>query len=153
MLGNRRRCVIFRGCSNRSQMVDTCQLLKHSNFHSSPRNPRRIQNCPANTLNSCDSATAEKNRWPCRLSWFQLYAVKDCIALCLNQDILARFPAFIFFGSNGGLESIAFDLREGPPWRIVMVDQIAGTESAEEIAPNIAGFIEAIGMETEGQLT
>jgi len=34
-----------------------------------------------------------------------------------------------------------------------MVDQIAGTESAEEIAPNIAGFIEAIGMETEGQLT
>ena len=85
--------------------------------------------------------------------WFQLYTVKDCIALCLNQDILARFPAFIFFGSNGGLESIAFDLREGPPWRIVMVDQIAGTESAEEIAPNIGAFIEAIGMETEGQLT
>ena len=74
--------------------------------------------------------------------WFQLYAVKDCIALCLNQDILARFPAFVFFGSNEGLESIAFDLREGPPWRIVMVDQIAGTESAEEIAPNIGAFIE-----------
>ena len=81
--------------------------------------------------------------------WFQLYAVKDCIALCLNQETLQRFPSFMFFGSNGGLESIAFDLREGPPWRIVMVDQIAGTESAEEIAPNIGAFIEAIGMESE----
>ena len=85
--------------------------------------------------------------------WFQLYAVKDCIALCLNQEILERFPTFMFFGSNGGLESIAFDVREGPPWRIVVVDQIAGTESAEEIAPNIGAFIEAIGTETESQLT
>jgi len=34
-----------------------------------------------------------------------------------------------------------------------MVDQIAGTESAEEIASNIGAFIEAIGMEPEGQLT
>ena len=85
--------------------------------------------------------------------WFQLYAVKDCIALCLNQEILERFPTFMFFGSNGGLESIAFDFREGAPWRIVMVDQIAGTESAQEIAPNIGAFIEAIGMETESQVT
>jgi len=84
--------------------------------------------------------------------WFQLYAVNDCIALCLNQLILERFPTFMFFGSNGGLESIAFDFREGPPWRIVMVDQIAGTESAEEIAPNIGAFIEAIGTETGSQL-
>jgi len=85
--------------------------------------------------------------------WFQLYAVKDCIALCLNREILESFPSFMFFGSNGGLESIAFDLREGPPWRIVMVDRIAGTKSAEEIAPNIGAFIEAIGREDDSQLT
>lgn len=84
--------------------------------------------------------------------WFQLYAVKDCIALCLNQDILERFPTFMFFGSNGGLESIGFDLREGPPWRIVMVDQIAGTESSEQIAPNFRAFIESLGFETDSQL-
>jgi len=83
---------------------------------------------------------------------FQLYAVKECINLCLNQEILKRFPTLLFFGSNGGLESIAFDLREGPPWRIVMVDQIAGAESAEEIAPNMGAFIEAIGVEAESRL-
>jgi len=84
--------------------------------------------------------------------WFQLYAVKDCIDLCLNQRVLEQFPTFMFFGSNGGLESIAFDLRVGPPWPIVMVDQVAGPESAKEIAPNIGAFIESIGIEAEGQL-
>jgi hypothetical protein len=84
--------------------------------------------------------------------WFQLYAVKDCIDLChTNQQVLENFPTFMFFGSNGGLESIAFDLRVGPPWPIVMIDQIAGPESAKEIAPNIGAFIEAIGIEADGQ--
>jgi hypothetical protein len=84
--------------------------------------------------------------------WFQLYATKDCIELWhANQQVLERFPTFMFFGSNGGLESIAFDLRVGPPWPIVMIDQIAGPESAKEIAPNIEAFIEAIGIEAEGQ--
>ncbi|MBI3478537.1 MAG: SMI1/KNR4 family protein [Acidobacteria bacterium] len=83
--------------------------------------------------------------------WFQLYAVKDCIELChTNQQVLECFPTFMFFGSNGGLESIAFDLRIGPPWPIVTIDQVAGPESAKEIAPNMAAFIEAIGLEAEG---
>ena len=84
--------------------------------------------------------------------WFQLYAAKDCIELAhANQWVLEQFPTFMFFGSNGGLESIAFDLRVGPPWPIVMIDQIAGPESAEEIAPHMAAFIEAIGIEAAGQ--
>jgi hypothetical protein len=84
--------------------------------------------------------------------WFQLYPVKDCIDLRhANQHVLENFPTFMFFGSNGGLESIAFDLRVGPPWPIVMIDQIAGPESAKEIAPNMGAFIEAIGIEAEGQ--
>src|SRR5215470_16204689 len=84
--------------------------------------------------------------------YFQLYGVQECIDLCLNQEIRDRFPTLVFFGSNGGLESIAFDLRTGPPWRIVMVDEIAGAESAEEIAPNMEVFIRAIGVEAESQL-
>jgi hypothetical protein len=84
--------------------------------------------------------------------WFQLYPVNDCIDLChSNQNILEQFPTFIFFGSNGGLESLAFDLRVGPPWRIVMIDQIAGPDSARVIAPNMGAFIEAIGLDAEGQ--
>ena len=84
--------------------------------------------------------------------WFQLYPVNDCINLChSNQHVLEQFPTFMFFGSNGGLESIAFDIRVGPPWRIVTVDQVAGAESATAIAPSMAAFIQAIGLEAEGQ--
>ena len=60
--------------------------------------------------------------------WLQLYPTKDCIEFCHNQQVLEQFPTFMFFGSNGGLESIAFDLRVGPPWPIVMIDQIAGPD-------------------------
>ena len=78
--------------------------------------------------------------------------MNDCINLChSNQHVLEQFPTFMFFGSNGGLESIAFDIRVGPPWRIVTVDQVAGAESATAIAPSMAAFIEAIGLEAEGQ--
>jgi hypothetical protein len=31
-----------------------------------------------------------------------------------------------------------------------MIDQIAGPDSATEIAPNMAAFIEAIGLDIEG---
>ena len=79
--------------------------------------------------------------------WFQLYPIEDCIALCHTDEfVLTQFPEFMFFGSNGGLESIAFDLRVGPPWPIVMIDQIAGPASSRIIASNIETFIEAIGL-------
>src|SRR5947208_12020655 len=43
--------------------------------------------------------------------WFQLYAVKDCIDLChANQHVLQNFPTLMFFSSNGGLESIIFNV-------------------------------------------
>jgi len=82
--------------------------------------------------------------------WFQLYSVKDCIDLYhTNQHDLEQFPHLMFFGSNGGLESIAFDLRVGPPWSIVMVDRVAGPASAEKIAPDMSAFIKALGVEAE----
>lgn len=57
-----------------------------------------------------------------------------------------EFPNFVFFGSNGGHEMIAFD-RASETHPIVMVDPIAGPESAVEIALSIADFIMAIGLE------
>lgn len=48
--------------------------------------------------------------------WFQLYSTKECIELChTNQHVLQQFPTFMFFGGNGGVESIAFDLSAGQP--------------------------------------
>jgi len=57
----------------------------------------------------------------------------------------------MFFGSNGGLESIAFDFARGSPWGIVMVDWVAGPESTSGTMPNIGALIEAIGKEAKEQ--
>ena len=82
--------------------------------------------------------------------YLQLYSAKDCIELFHNdQQLREEFPSFLFFGSNGGIELIAFDLRSGPPWPIVMIDPIAGPESTEQIAPDAMTFIEAIGLESK----
>jgi len=78
--------------------------------------------------------------------------VKECIALCFsNQQVLKQFPTLMFFGSNGGLESMAFDFARGSPWRIVMVDRVAGPESTSGTMPNIGALIEAIGKEAKEQ--
>jgi hypothetical protein len=54
---------------------------------------------------------------------------------------------FFIFGSNGGLELIALDLRGKLPFPVVMIDPIAGEDSAVEIAPNMGQLVEAIGLE------
>lgn len=57
-----------------------------------------------------------------------------------------QFHGFWFIGGNGGLETIGFDLRSGPPWPLVMIDCIAGEDSAERIANDMADLIEKIGV-------
>jgi hypothetical protein len=69
----------------------------------------------------------------------------------LYRHINEQFPSFMLFGSNGGVEYLAFDLRVGPPWPVVMIDAVAGPETAEQIAPDMATFIQAIGLEADGQ--
>jgi len=77
---------------------------------------------------------------------FQLDKIQDIINLAKDDFYKNEFPNFLFFGGNGGLEMIAFDLQT-KPHPIVMIDQIGGEESATEIAPTIVEFIKAIGLE------
>ena len=77
---------------------------------------------------------------------FQLDKIQDIINLAKDDFYKNEFPNFLFFGSNGGLEMIAFDLRT-KPYPIVIIDPIGGEESAVEIAPTIVEFINAIGLE------
>jgi hypothetical protein len=92
--------------------------------------------------------------------WLQLYSVEECTELihdppmegCLQapQSSGDRAPAdFFVFAGNGGLECIAFDLRTGPPLPVVMIDPVAGPESAKQIAPDFETFIQAIGITAE----
>ncbi|MDT5060472.1 MAG: hypothetical protein QOH63_931 [Acidobacteriota bacterium] len=78
---------------------------------------------------------------------FVLFDVDEILEMLEDSFYREEFPDFLFFGGNGGLEKIAFDVRKGVPYPIVTVDPIAGSESAVEIAPNMAQFIEAIGLE------
>jgi hypothetical protein len=82
--------------------------------------------------------------------WFQLFDVAFAIRLWQDRHHRSEYPNLFFFGSNGGLESIAFDMSNNQPWPIVMVDCVAGVESAENIASNVGRFIAAVGMRSEG---
>jgi hypothetical protein len=74
----------------------------------------------------------------------------DSIAESVEHNEIWRkegqYVDFWFIGRNGGLETIGFDLRSGPPWPLVMIDCIAGDKSAERIANDMADFIEKIGL-------
>ena len=79
---------------------------------------------------------------------FVLDSVDDIVAGFRDPFLTEYFPGFLFMGGNGGLERIAFDLRgRVPPWPIVMIDPIAGPDSAVQIASDIQSFVAAIGLE------
>jgi SMI1 / KNR4 family (SUKH-1) len=81
---------------------------------------------------------------------FVLYSVDEAYEEIIDEDNKDLYPGYIFFGGNGGMEAIAFDVRGNPPWPIVMMDRIAGEESAIEIARDLAQFITAVGLEFSG---
>jgi len=81
--------------------------------------------------------------------WFQLFDVAFAIQLWRDQHYRTEYPNLFFFGGNGGLESIAFDMSQPAPWPIVMVDRVAGLESAKSIATNISDFLAALGVRSE----
>ena len=80
--------------------------------------------------------------------YFMLYPAEYAAELNASDEHRDRYPGYFVFGSNGGLESIAFDVRDARPWRIAMYDPVAGVESAVVIAEDMASFMPAIGLES-----
>ncbi len=60
------------------------------------------------------------------------------------------FPDFLVFGSNGGGEYIAFDLRSKQPWPVVALDMTNAdlSESVMPIAEDFASFLKLVGIAT-----
>jgi len=81
--------------------------------------------------------------------WFQLFDVEFALQLWHDPAFRVNYPNLFFFGSNGGLESIAFDITQLQPWHILMVDCIAGMKSARRISENIGSFIQSLGLRNE----
>jgi hypothetical protein len=75
-----------------------------------------------------------------------LYPAAFAAELNASYEHRELYPGYFVFGSNGGLESIAFDIRAAPSWPIVMYDPVAGIESAVVIAEGMASFTSAIGL-------
>jgi hypothetical protein len=81
--------------------------------------------------------------------YFMLYEAEYAQEVNQNADHRDLWPEYFVFGSNGGLEKIAFDTGTEQPWPIVMYDPVAGTRSAVTIATNMQELINAIGKDDQ----
>jgi hypothetical protein len=78
--------------------------------------------------------------------WFQLWPAEKVVKLNKGYEVEQNVPGFFGFGSNGGGEMLAFDTREGKPWKVVMIPFIPMmAEDAIVIAEDIRAFIQAMG--------
>lgn len=59
----------------------------------------------------------------------------------------SEFENIFIFGSNGGGEYLALDLRRSQPWPVVSVDMVVGIESAEVVAEDFDSFLNLVGVE------
>ncbi|MFI5460006.1 MAG: SMI1/KNR4 family protein [Isosphaerales bacterium] len=78
--------------------------------------------------------------------WFQLWRAEDVVESNKGYQVEVFLPGFFGFGSNGGVELLAFDTRDGVPWAIVMVPFIPmEADHAVVISKDFADFIRALG--------
>lgn len=74
---------------------------------------------------------------------FCLDSIDEIIEMNQDEFYASKFPEFLFFGGNGGLELIAFDLKKAP-FPIVMVDPVSGEDSVIRIASSFDEFIKRL---------
>jgi hypothetical protein len=94
-------------------------------------------------LRYCDGGCGELDAPPLL---FHMYSIADSVQFNEMWRAEGQYADFWFIGTNGGLETIGFDLRAGPPWPIISIDCIAGEDSVERIAGDVAEFVEKIGL-------
>jgi hypothetical protein len=80
---------------------------------------------------------------------FCLDSAEDALKYKVAKTYEEFFPGFFVFGSNGGGEYIAFDVRGGKPWPVVAIDMtnINLWESVEFIAKDFRSFLALVGVE------
>jgi hypothetical protein len=80
--------------------------------------------------------------------WISFWPVEDVMALNEDHEIGDNLPGFLGFGSDGGGELIAFDLRAGQPFPIVMIPFIPmEVGEARQIAGSFDEFRLLIGKQ------
>jgi hypothetical protein len=70
-------------------------------------------------------------------------------AMVVDHGVRDAWPGLLAFGTNGGDETIAFEMLDGRDWPIVAYEPAAGADSVRRIAPDVAAFVDAIGLDAE----
>jgi len=79
--------------------------------------------------------------------YFMLYDATYAAKVNASAEQRDLYPGHFVIGSNGGLETIAFDTCNECPWPVVMYDGVAGVDSAVVIARDMSTFVRAIGLD------
>ncbi len=83
--------------------------------------------------------------------WFQLWPTEKVIEYNNDYEVAENVPGSFGFGSSGGGEMLAFDMRDGKPWKIVMIPFIVmQIEDAIVIADDFGAFVQSMGRELGG---
>ena len=78
--------------------------------------------------------------------WFQIWPAEQVIEFNQTYEIEETLPGFFGFGSNGGEELLAFDMRRSEPWEVVMIPFIPmRQEEAILIADSFQKFVQSVG--------
>ena len=77
--------------------------------------------------------------------WIVLDTVEDVIGAIRGRSFDEFFPGFLVFGSNGGGEAVAFDMRSGAPYPIVCFD-MTNINADETIRPLAGSFSELVTL-------
>jgi hypothetical protein len=78
--------------------------------------------------------------------WFQLWRAEDMLEFNQKSGLTEFLPGFFGFGSNGGGEILALDLRAGPTCQVVMVTATGlDLDDVVTIADTFSEFLEALG--------
>jgi len=80
--------------------------------------------------------------------WFQIWPVDEVLEHNEGYRVKQHLPGFFVFGSNGGGEMLAFNIREHGSWPVYMIPFIPMDESdAKKVAPDFLSFAEMLGIE------
>ena len=79
---------------------------------------------------------------------FCLDCAEDVLGYLREKLYEEFFPEFFVFGSSGGGDYVAFDLRRAQPWPVVAIDMTNTdlTESVDPIAGDFASFLAIVGL-------
>ena len=78
--------------------------------------------------------------------WFHLWEAENVIQFGIEYEVPKYAPGFFAFGSNGGGEILAFDIRNDADRPIVMLPCIGiETNAAMPVAANFADFAAQMG--------